>query len=307
MLQTFPELFMRSGRYEARIAPNAGGRVTRLSWVDDEGNPVQLLVPLSDTSFDSHQWPKAGAFPMIPFANQLPDAGIFSKLEWSEIVSSSASGRQHGLAHRRAWAVKSANQSHVHLSFTHDLVSVDWPWRFSAEMEVGLHDHGMTVQLRLTNHAAQAMPAAMGWHPYHPLESLPADASELVFEANQTVPLDDAGRSFPRHEWAPFSSFPPLKTFLATTAFSDWKHAASLKTNLNLDIKIGGRGWDNLVVHRPVSGEYICVEPVTLLPGTIGQNLEPNGLGILLPGKTLTAVWTCAACTPIAHGSHLMS
>jgi aldose 1-epimerase len=298
MLQTCPELVMCSGRYEARIAPSAGGRVTHLSWLDDSGHTVQLLAPLSDTSFDSHQWPKAGAFPMIPFANQLPDAGIFAKHEWGKLVSVTASGRQHGLVHRRAWKVNSANKIHIHLSFTHDQVSVDWPWRFSAEMEVDLHDHGMAVMLRLTNNAEQAMPAAIGWHPYHPLESPLAKASKLVFEADQIVPLDSSGKISPRHEWAPFSAFPPLKTFVGTTAFSGWKHAASLKINHNVEIKIGGHGWDNQVIHQPASGQYICVEPITLLPGAIGQYLEPDGLGILLPGKTLTATWTCAAHTP---------
>lgn len=300
MLQKYPELLMRFGRYEARIAPSAGGRITRFSWLDDGGKQVQLLVPLCDANFDSHQWPKAGAFPMIPFANQLPDVGIFKKLELGKLVASSPSGRQHGLVHRRAWRVNSANKSHVHLSCSHDQVSVDWPWRFSAEMEVDLRDHGMTVVLHLTNNSAQPMPAAIGWHPYHPLGSPMADASELVFEADQTVPLDSFGSSLPQHEWAPFSAFPTLAAFVNTTAFSGWKHAASLKTSRGLEIKIGGRGWENLVIHRPASGKYICIEPVTLLPGAIGQNVDANGLGVLLPGKTLTTFWTCAARTPIA-------
>jgi aldose 1-epimerase len=286
---------MCSGRYEARIAPNAGGRVTRLSWDNDWGHRAELLVPLTNANFDPHQWPKAGAFPMIPFANRLPDAGIFSELEWGKIVSVSPNGRQHGLIHRRAWKVNSANKSHVHLSFTHDQVSVDWPWRFRAEMEVTLQDHGMTVALSLTNNAEQPMPAGMGWHPYHPLESPLTNVPVLVFEAHQIVPLDSSGRSSPRHEWAPFLSFPPLQTAVETTAFSGWKQTASLKTNHDVEIKIGGQGWDNLLVHRPANGKYICVEPITLLPGVIGQNVEPNGPGVLLPGKTLTTVWTCSA------------
>ena len=297
MLETQPELIMRAGRYEASIAPNAGGRVTRLSWVNDWGHRAELLVPLTSANFDPHQWPKAGAFPMIPFANRLPDAGIFSELEWGKIVSVSPNGRQHGLVHRRAWKVNSANKSHVHLSFTHDQVSVDWPWRFSAEMEMDLHDDGMVVVIRLTNNAEQPMPAVIGWHPYHPLASTQDNAAALVLEAKQRIPLEKSGRISPRHKWSSFSAFAALDTVIETTAFSGWKHDARLKKSLDIEVQIGGQGWDHLVVHRPVDSNYICIEPVTLLPGEIGQTVDPNGLGMLLSGETLTAIWTCAART----------
>ena len=66
---------LHAGAYTATVAPAAGGRVASLSW-HSGATQCPLLVGWDGRPFDEHHWPKAGAFPMLPFANRLPRDGF---------------------------------------------------------------------------------------------------------------------------------------------------------------------------------------------------------------------------------------
>src|SRR3954462_7314058 len=136
-----PALDLRAGPYAARVAPAAGARLTSLEW-NDGGARRSLLVPWDGQDFDEHHWPKAGAFPMLPFANRLPREGF--RFGGQQVSPEAGPGgfAQHGCAHRRAWQVAEHADRHAELRLEHG-ASVSWPWSWSARQEVRLDEDGI--------------------------------------------------------------------------------------------------------------------------------------------------------------------
>jgi aldose 1-epimerase len=302
MLLVTPRLQLRHGPYEADISPGAGARVTRLCWRSGAGRVSHLLVPLHALSFDEQAWPKAGAFPMLPYTNRLPNSGIFSQACWAAVAPGSPPGRQHGLGHRLAWQVDAHSQSSAQLSYRHTLPSPDWPWCFDARITFALTDEGLTVTSSLSNRGDEPMPGAIGWHPYHPCHPLhpQSDGQPATprFEAAHQVPMNAAGACLPRPAWTPLQAGVTPALTQETSAFEAWAQQASVQVDEAVQACISAQGWDHLVVHRPPAGGYVCLEPVSVLPGEIGQGGQidqGSQGGLLQPGQTVSAYWRCAA------------
>ncbi|MFW8236820.1 hypothetical protein ACOID8_35290, partial [Klebsiella pneumoniae] len=73
---------------------------------DTRGDLFDYLMPLGNEPFASDEWPKAGAFPMLPYTNQLRD----DTLHWQGRTITAreaavASSSLHGWGLRRAWEV----------------------------------------------------------------------------------------------------------------------------------------------------------------------------------------------------------
>ncbi|NML47123.1 hypothetical protein HHL11_25480 [Ramlibacter sp. G-1-2-2] len=263
---------LRSGRYTARVVPGAGGRIAALAC---EGVP--LLVEWDGARFDEHHWPKAGAFPMLPFANRLPPEGFTFGGRQVRPTPGPAGFAVHGFGHRKPWQVLEASQQHVQMECVHAGGEEDWPWAFRAAQEVRLADDGLHVHLSVRNDSTEAMPLAMGLHPYHPVpvDAMPAD---LHFEAAGRHELCALGRA---------AEAPVAPGFGMcrgeTAAFSGW--TGSARFGHATDVRCAGV--EALVLHRPARGDYLCIEPVTLLPGRLGALA-------LAPGETRSLSWSCS-------------
>jgi aldose 1-epimerase len=270
---------LRSGAYSARIAPAAGGRLASLAW-----NDRPLLVPWNGGDFDEHAWPKAGAFPMLPFSNRLPAAGF----RFGDRVFRPEPGPTgfalHGFAHRRKWDLVQASADRALLRCAHDGQSEGWPWAWSAQQEVLLAPHGITVTLMLTNESGEPMPAGPGWHPYHPVGSGVA-GGDLQFEAGARRDLDAQGTVVAAEREPTFAVHRG-----DTAAFSAWTGALRLRGGDGV-VSVRSGGAPHLVLHRPRDAGYLCAEPVALLPGQLGA--VHDGDGVLLPGDTQRLSWAC--------------
>lgn len=294
-----PELLLRHGPYEAAVSPQAGGRVTRLTWRDNKDAPHELLVPLREQRFEAAQWPKAGAFAMLPFANRLPNAGVFAQDAWQRDVPGAPPGHQHGLGLRRPWQVLVRENDHAVLGLDHAQPNADWPWCFQAQIALRLGPHGLDVTVSLTNTSQALMPASIGWHPYHPRGSTGLQSVHMRSEFE--VPLHPAGSSGARKTWRAWlaleDAYQLREKEAVTTAFSGWNQSAEVRVDAQVQALISAQGWEHLVLHHPAEGTYVCVEPVSLLPGQIGQlsTLNAPGPGMLAPGQTLSGQWRCEA------------
>lgn len=275
------------GDYRARVAPAAGGRVASLAWQGAKA-PVPLLVEWDGQAFDEHDWPKAGAFPMLPFANRLPREGFSIGGRVIRPDPGPNGFALHGWAHRRAWSVVEACGHRVVMRWVHDGFNEGWPWSWSAEQIVELGGEGMTVTLSVRNESVDPMPLGMGWHPYHPADPDVA-GGDLRFTAGARRNLDRQG-SAEEHDQDAFYGMSRGET----AAFTQWDGRLQLRAAGGGTIIVRCRGVDHLVLHRPIEGHYVCAEPVTLLPGFLGRQPELPDSGLLHPGQTQRFSWTCS-------------
>lgn len=243
---------------------------------------MDLLQAWDGAAFAEHVWPKAGAFPMLPFANRLSAAGFRFGNRLVRPEPGPSGIVQHGVAHRRTWRLLNVSAERACMQLEMDSTP-DWPWAWSAEMDVSLSDIGMSVVMRVRNASTEPMPLSMGWHPYHPTDSS-IRSRDLTFDAIARHDLD-AEASASLHTSAPVFDMAPGET----AAFSGWRGQSSLRVRGEGAIEVACTGSPHLVMHRPMSGDYLCIEPVTVLPGWLGE----DAASLLEPGSARQLSWTC--------------
>jgi aldose 1-epimerase len=290
------EVHLACGEYQCSIAPTAGGRLTTLSWKSD-GSTYNLIIPLATREFEDHHWPKAGAFPMAPFSNRLPNAGFVYQSRWRSLVPGPGGNfAQHGISHRRAWSLVERSDTCALIEYIHKQGDDGWEWPFSISQLVEISDGGLSITFTLINLAGEPMPVSIGWHPYHPIHKT---GGEITIAAALRVPLDQEGRASAASGPAPTldpsdNVFEVLKG--ETIAFSGWNQKAAIPVSEEVEAIVSVQGWRNLVVHRPKDAAYACIEPAQLLPGTLGDlALQETGVGVLDPGASTSARWLCKA------------
>ena len=176
----------------------------------------------------------------------------------------------------------------------HEGGDAGWPWAWSAEQRVVLGDDGLTVTIGVTSDSAEAMPLVVGWHPYHPADRGIA-AGDLQFAAAARRELDEEGGA---EDSDRRSSFAMRRG--ETAAFAGWDGQLRLRADPGA-IVVGCEGAAHLVLHRPSSGDYVCAEPVTGLPGHLGRVVGSSRPGELQPGETQRLRWSCGFEPAVAN------
>lgn len=277
LLSASKPVHIRCGAYDAMVAPAAGGRLLSLH-CSHNGQRVPLLVEAGPVDFDAHHWPKAGAFPMLPFANRLPAQGFLFQGRAVRPEAGPRGFALHGSAHRRRWDVVSVAAGSVVMRCGAAAGEHGWPWAWSAEQEVRVSAQGATVTLSVRNDSDEPMPVGIGWHPYHPW---PRDG-EFTLQALARHELDAEGRARGGEQGVPRTVDPG-----GTIACSGWQGTLQMAM-AGGTLHVECEGATALVLHRPARGDYLCVEPVTLLPGHLGEDDA-----VLLPGESRRLSWTC--------------
>lgn len=273
MLALEPLVHLTSGAYEAWIAPQAGGRLVRLLWHGSSAD-VNCVVPITSLNpFASHAWPKQGAFPMLPYGNRLKGAAF----DWKErrIQLATPPGQlhgMHGMGHRRAWKMISRAGDRIRLGLSHHLPDDEWPWPFEAIMDYSLSATGLKIAIQLKNTSADAMPASIGWHPYLPLNYLVTDGpASVLVRAKGLHDLGPEGLLYPQlaEDGLAFAPFPIGLEKQKTVVLTHWDGAVFFPLTPDSGLMLRGVDADHLVVHVPAQSGYVCVEPVTALPGAL--------------------------------------
>ena len=261
---------LSAGSLIAEVQPGCGGRLARLARRDTRGDLFDYLVPLGNEPFSSDEWPKAGAFPMLPYTNQLRD----DTLHWQgrDIVAReapAASSSLHGWGLRRTWEVVDES-AHCCVLQLDSPAQPEWPWHYQAYLSISLDAQGVDMQLSLTNLSAGEMPAGLGLHPYFrwpagarltfEAESIWRSPSEDVrWPSEQRIHvgaievvsvgggLDSEGRS----TW--FAEVPEAGRFDARIDYAGGLRSATVRSD--------DASW--LVVHSPAGRPYLCLEPST--------------------------------------------
>ena len=281
-------LTLSNGVLEAEIAPHLGARLCRLRTLDG----TDLVVPLLDWDAPEHGWPKAGAYPLIPYSNRIAHA----RLEFEGVTHALAPhpldlpNTLHGHAQRCAW------RTHAHDSQRAELVldaqaCEHWPWPFEARIAFELDCAALSVQFSLRNTGASNMPAGLGWHPFLALDA----ASTIHFDARLRWELDDTflptGRAFSveaptrltRDDW----QAQPCAIYA-----SEWTGEARIERDAGIARLTAEAPFTHLVAYTPREGTFFCLEPVSHVANGFNfaaRGIEGTGMHTLAPGASFTA------------------
>lgn len=246
-----------------------------------------ILVPMTDTSFDPAKWPKAGAFPLFPFHNRLRDAAFRFEGRIVRLRPNMANGRDtmHGPAQRQPWRVSESGPDFFEMTLTYR-ADDDWPFDFTATQKFGLQENCLFVRLSLTNTGKALMPGGIGWHPYF----RPSPDGKIQINAARL--------------WHPFAPGDPFAHVAhvsrnpdgqiprdVTRHYSGWT-TATARTGEGATISLSGDTSLSClaVLHKT---DYLCIEPASHVAGALEALPDlcvETGLRLLRPGETLFGV-----------------
>jgi aldose 1-epimerase len=278
---TGPLLRLALGATRAEVAPARGGRVARLT-VDGR----DAVVPMTGWGADQRVWPKAGAYPLVPYSNRIRDGILrFGGTEHRLAPHPDAHPHTlHGTGHLAPWTVAEASEARAELVLVH-APDADWPWAFEARQTIALRPDGVAVTLSCRNTGAEACPIGLGWHPFVPA----SPAALIAVDATRMWPLD--ALSLPDGSAVPYRADGPAPD---SCHLSDWTRATLTEPDGWRITLTADALFDHFIVWRPPGGIYACLEPVSHLADgfnavALGRaDADAAGLRILGPGETLS-------------------
>ncbi len=290
---------LRCGLARLRLLPHAGGRVSAFRLVDGARGAVDVLHPYPDDVFDPVHWAKGGIYPLIPYSNRIANARLSVGGEALPLRAhpDAAPHTLHGNAQAQAWVAEPVESSNANTALLrlNSPASDAWPWQYEAAQHFKLEASSLTITLTLTNRDSRAMPAGIGLHPYfrhHTEAAIGYTASDICPTDAAFLPLGSA-RPLQNSEQAD----PPRRLVAGTMTdyLGGWNGQASVELPstppgavlaIEADPVFG-----HLVVHRPDSGAYLCLEPVTHVANGFNlaaQGVLGTGTRLLLPGESIT-------------------
>ena len=230
---------------------------------------------------------------MAPWANRLDDTGFWANgrryafdLTLGNIRRDNNGLPIHGLlTGLSAWEVTRTGadrrSAFVTSSFDfwkHPDLMAQWPFAHKYEMTYRLEDGALEVSTTVHNMSAEAMPLAIGFHPYYRIPDVPRDQWVLRMPARAAVVADN--RRVPTGELKPVD-LPnplPLKDRTLDDGFTDFERGAkgmalfSIESgNKRIELLFGPK-FPVAVVWEPAKMEFVCVEPMTGVTNAINLN-----------------------------------
>jgi aldose 1-epimerase len=141
---------LRAGDARLTVDPRQGGRMTSLRIGEREVLLTEGWGPIN--------W---GCYPMAPFAGRIRDGRFTFRGPDIQLPLNLPPHAIHGTVFERPWEVVSQADDHLVLSI--DLGRA-WPFRGKVTQSIRLQPGGLDATLALD--ADEAMPAALGWHPW---------------------------------------------------------------------------------------------------------------------------------------------
>jgi aldose 1-epimerase len=289
-----PRLTISNGVLAAEIAPHLGARLCRLEVLDQK---LDLVVPLRTWDAPEHNWPKAGAYPLIPYSNRI--AGARLTFDGSTYALPphplDLPNTLHGHAQRCAWQTHRSDSQRAELVLHSDL-SEHWPWPFEARIAFELSGNALDVSFALRNRGTTAMPAGLGWHPFLAIDT----GSTIRFDAKRSWELDDSflptGNAFAVRQPTALTCRDWQTRDCAIYA-SEWNGTALVERDAGVVRLTAAAPFTHLVAYTPRGGPYFCVEPVSHVANGFNfaaRGIDGTGMHVLAPGAIFTARTTLA-------------
>lgn len=261
---------LEAGGARAMVDAARGGRLASLSV---NGRDLLRAAPNADDV--SVRW---GCFLMAPWPGRLA-GGRFS---WNgrEVRVARTHGRNaiHGLGWSRSWRVSGRSTTVAALDL--DLGAAGWPFDGAVRQRFVLGPGSLRLEAEVV--AGDAMPAALGWHPWFLRRGgvrvrLDADA---VLEVDRMIPT---GRALPIRGRLDLGDGPELGDRRLDTAYAGVR-SPIVMTWRDLELRMSfGPEMSTAVVFTPPG--FFCVEPQTAPPNALVDGAAAS----LAAGGTLTS------------------
>ncbi len=150
-----PLHWLRAGRLEVALAPEAGGRIARIRF-----DGVEWLIGEQQEAA-AIGW---GCYPMVPWAGRIRQGRFSFDGRPCQLPVNFGMHAIHGVGFSRPWHIDLLESDGASLSL--DLPE-DPYWPFGGRALQQIHVQRDRLKLRLAVQAgAMAMPAVLGWHPW---------------------------------------------------------------------------------------------------------------------------------------------
>lgn len=244
-------IVLRAGDVRLTVDPSQGGRLASLSI---GGREVLLTEGWSPIDW--------GCYPMAPFAGRIRDGRFAFRGRNVQLPRNRPPHAIHGTVFERPWDV--ASQVDDHLVLTTDLGAA-WPFRGRVTQTISLSPVGLDATLTLQ--ADEAMPAALGWHPWFrrylgdPVDGTGADREEVELVVDATSMYERGADGLPTGALVPPGPRPWDDAFtrLRTSPIVRWPRFLEIALTSTAAV------W---VVYDE-RAEGVCVEPQTAPPDAI--------------------------------------
>lgn len=274
-------LTIRAAGATAAIASERGGRLASLV----VGGRELLIGPWDDND-RSIRW---GCYLMAPWPGRLANA----RFEWDgrvvHVPATLEPHAIHGLVLARPWTVTSSAENAAALAC--ELPRDEWPMGGIVRERVTLEDGRLTLEASIE--AGDAMPAALGWHPWFDRRGMPV---RLRVEADEVVETRDmlpTGGRLPATGELDLHDGPELGDRRLDDAYVAAASPAVVEwPDLRLTIAFEPSP-SCLVVYTP--DHAVCVEPQTALPNALAlprAEAAAAGIRLLAPGDALSTRMT---------------
>lgn len=169
--------WLRAGRLEVALAPDAGGRIAQIRY-----DGVDWLVGEQEGGAAAIGW---GCYPMVPWAGRLRRGRFVFDGKAFELPANLGAHAIHGVGFTRAWRIEHLGADTATLSLA---LPEDVYWPFGGRATQAIHVLPDRLDLRLAVQAGdKAMPAVLGWHPWF------RKPDELLFSPSAMYPRDGEG------------------------------------------------------------------------------------------------------------------
>jgi aldose 1-epimerase len=272
-MQTAQRYSLSNEFLDLELIPEWGGRLSRLRVVESNRD---LIVPIESDAFDPLNWPRAGAYPLVPFSNRIANARLtFEGKSWDFPAHPAASPHAlHGVGHTVKWSVdRPVRDNQITMRMAYE--GPHWPWAFSATQQYRLRGLTLEHEMSVTNDSDRAMPVGLGFHPFLTI----GPQSRAVFDAGRSWSI--GADALPDGQWLTLSEPTEWKAqehsgkeFVGY--FSEWSGRAEVLSEAGKLTLSAGPSFSHFVVFVPASGAFLCLEPVSHVAN--GFNLDASGL-----------------------------
>ncbi len=251
------------------------------------------------TLSDFQKKPMQTGIPFLaPWANRIDGTGFWANSKKYDFDASLGNIRKDGrglpihglLGNSTLWKVTDigADRKSAHVTSRLDFwkypdLMAQWPFAHEYEITYRLADGALEVRTTVSNLSAEAMPLAVGFHPYYRIPDVPRDQWILRLPARKAVIADD--RHIPTGEFKTMD-LPnplPLKGRTLDDGFTDLERDGkgcawfSIEADQKQIELIFGPQYPVAVVWEPASIpgqalEFICIEPMTGITNAINLN-----------------------------------
>jgi len=272
---------LQAGNASARIAPDEGGMLLSLRVAGRE-----LLV---ERRRGTEPVATFGSFLMAPWVGELAFGHVDFRGRHAQMAPNNGRHSIHGLVTSGAWDVVDGGTDAARLSRQ---IPYPWPFGGTVTQDIALDCDGITLAAEIRADD-QAMPAALGWHPWFACPD--PNKVRVGVNAEHVLELDDellpTGAISPVAGDADLRSAPILGNRRLDTVYVGASSPALLQTadielRLHFDAAI-----ETVVVY--VSPGAVCVEPWSAWPDAFRMAAagHPSGAVVLEPGESLKR-WT---------------